>query len=186
MQNCLSVNLYLLRPIIKGFFSKYKIFIVCSFSSLELKTQLGFSYHILSVCKLFALWAYFSKTTWLISIKFSTRHYYGKLNINCKNESPVFFVQKANFVPNCSFYENIEEWAVFNQFITSGSLISKTRFFVWNSHIGRMINGSKSICLLCNSSRGKTLMQDIFVPILWRKLCWNIPMHRHFDLWQWV
>lgn len=177
----------MLQPIIKlFFFSKYKIFIVCSFSSLELKTQLGFSYHILSVCKLFTFWAYFSKTTWLISIKFSTRHYYGKLNINCKNESPVFFAQKANFVPNCSYYENIEKWAGFNLFITSGSLISKTKFFVWSSHIGRMINGSKSICLLCNSSRGKTLMQDIFVPILWRKLCWNIPMHRHFDLWQWV
>lgn len=74
-----------------------------------------------------------------------------------------FFAQTSNFVPNCSYYENIEEWARFNQFITSGSLISKTRFFVWSSHIGRMINGSKSICLLCNSSSGKTLMQDIYL-----------------------
>lgn len=66
-----------------------------------------------------------------------------------------FLAQKANFVPNCSYYENIEEWTGFNQFISSGSLISKTRFFVWSSHIGRMINRSKSIFCCATVLLGK-------------------------------
>lgn len=61
-----------------------------------------------------------------------------------------------------------------NQFKALGSIIqiSKTRFFVWSSHVGRVINGSirqRWICLLCNRLRTKGIFETC--KIRWCRFC---------------
>lgn len=75
-------------------YSKVKLVSISVFSSPELKVQVSYSDHIvsvvrLSVCKLFTF-LNFSKTAWPINTKFGTKHPYEKANIRCRNKRHIF------------------------------------------------------------------------------------------------